>query len=76
MRPIVHEVFQGFESGSIQQVINQIGTKMLADLPPVTEVNLEADNRTWDTVVEQGEELGVYTEPRPPYGVLGLRLRR
>ncbi|MBZ5727874.1 MAG: urate oxidase [Acidobacteriia bacterium] len=76
VRPIVHEVFQGFESGSIQQVINQIGTKMLADLPPVTEVNLEADNRTWDTVVEQGEELGVYTEPRPPYGVLGLRLRR
>jgi urate oxidase len=73
---IVQEVFQSFESGSIQQVIYQIGTKMLADIPVVAEVHLEANNRTWDTVTERGEELGIYTEARPPYGCLGLRLRR
>lgn len=73
---IVHEVFRCFESGSIQQVIYQIGTKMLADLPAIAEVHLEANNRTWDTVTERGEELGIYTDARPPYGCLGLRLKR
>ena len=76
VRRIVREVFHGFESGSIQQVIYQIGTKMLADIPSIAEVHLEANNRTWDTIVERGEELGVYTEARPPFGCLGLRLKR
>jgi urate oxidase/2-oxo-4-hydroxy-4-carboxy-5-ureidoimidazoline decarboxylase len=76
VRRIVREVFHGFESGSIQQVIYQIGTKMLADIPSVAEVHLQAQNRTWDTIVERADELGVYTEARPPFGVLGLRLKR
>jgi urate oxidase/2-oxo-4-hydroxy-4-carboxy-5-ureidoimidazoline decarboxylase len=76
VRRMVHEVFDGFESGSIQQVIYQIGTRMLAELAVVAEVNLEANNRTWDTIAEQGDVLGVYTEARPPVGVLGLRLTR
>ena len=76
VRQIVRDVFNNFESGSIQQVIYQIGTKMLADFPSIAEVHLEANNRTWDTVVEHGQELGVYTDARPPYGCLGLRLRR
>ena len=76
VRTIVYEVFQCFESGSIQQVIYQIGTKMLAEIPSISEVHLEANNRTWDTVVERGGEAGVYTDGRPPYGCLGLRLRR
>ena len=76
VRRIVREIFHGFESGSIQQVIHQIGTKMLADIPSIAEVHLEANNRTWDTIAERGEELGVYTEARPPFGCLGLRLKR
>jgi urate oxidase/2-oxo-4-hydroxy-4-carboxy-5-ureidoimidazoline decarboxylase len=76
VRQIVRDVFNTFESGSIQQVIYQIGTKMLADISAISEIHLEANNRTWDTVAERGEELGVYTDARPPYGSLGLRLRR
>lgn len=76
VRRIVREVFHGFKSGSIQQVIYQIGTKMLADIPGIAEVHLEANNRTWDTIAECGQELGVYTEARPPFGCLGLRLKR
>jgi urate oxidase/2-oxo-4-hydroxy-4-carboxy-5-ureidoimidazoline decarboxylase len=76
VRRIVRDIFHGFESGSIQQVIYQIGTQMLADIPGIAEVHLEANNRTWDTTVERGEELGVYTEARPPFGCLGLRLKR
>ena len=33
VRRMVREVFDGFESGSIQQVIYQIGTQMLAEIP-------------------------------------------
>ena len=73
---MVHDVFSSFESGSIQQVIYQIGTKILTEIPVIAEVHLEATNRTWDTVVERGNEIGVYTDARPPYGCLGLRLKR
>jgi urate oxidase len=76
VRQIVHEVFAGFESGSIQQIIYQIGQKMLADIPTISEIHLEANNRTWDTIAEEGDSLGVYTEARPPYGCLGLTLTR
>ena len=76
VRRLVHQVFHEFESGSIQQVIYRIGTKMLAQLPEIAEVRLEANNRTWDTVTERGDALGVFTDPRPPYGVLGLTLKR
>jgi urate oxidase/2-oxo-4-hydroxy-4-carboxy-5-ureidoimidazoline decarboxylase len=76
VRCMVHQLFSAFESGSIQQVIYQIGTKMLADIPAIAEVHLEANNRTWDTIAERGDEIGVFTEARPPYGCLGLRLKR
>jgi urate oxidase/2-oxo-4-hydroxy-4-carboxy-5-ureidoimidazoline decarboxylase len=75
-RAVVLDVFRAFESGSIQQVIYRIGTKLLAEVPEMAEVRLEANNRTWDTVVERGETAGVYTDARPPYGILGLTLRR
>ena len=73
---LVKEVFQAFESGSIQQIIHRIGTKMLETFPAIQEIRLEANNRTWDAIAERGDELGVYTDARPPYGCLGLTLRR
>jgi urate oxidase/2-oxo-4-hydroxy-4-carboxy-5-ureidoimidazoline decarboxylase len=76
VRAMVHRVFQEIESGSIQQIIYQLGTALLAEIPSLLEVNLEAQNRTWDTVAEDGETLGVYTDARPPVGCLGLTLRR
>ncbi|HTS28156.1 MAG TPA: urate oxidase [Bryobacteraceae bacterium] len=75
VRQIVQQVFGAFESGSIQQVIYQIGQAVLEQIDAVTEVHLEANNRTWDSVAERGD-LSIYTDPRPPYGVLGLTLRR
>ena len=75
-RSIVRDTFASFESGSIQQLIYRIGTAMLDALPSLAEVHLEANNRTWDTIAERGDALGVYTDARPPYGCLGLRLKR
>src|SRR5215471_9436380 len=71
VRTLVRDVFLSFESGSIQQIIYQIGTKMLGDIPAITEIHLEANNRTWDKVAEH-----VYTDARPPFGCLGLTMRR
>ncbi|MBV8842965.1 MAG: urate oxidase [Bryobacterales bacterium] len=76
VRRIVREVFESFESGSIQQIIYQAGTEILGKISEIAEIRLEANNRTWDTIAERGEDLGVYTDARPPYGCLGLRLRR
>jgi urate oxidase/2-oxo-4-hydroxy-4-carboxy-5-ureidoimidazoline decarboxylase len=76
VRRLVRDVFREFESGSIQQIIYKMGTRMLEEIPALAEVHLEANNRTWDTVAERGDDLGVYTDARPPYGCLGLRLKR
>jgi len=76
VRSIAREVFEAFESGSIQQIIYKIGTRVLEEIPAISEIHLEASNRTWDTIAEQGDELGVYTDARPPYGCLGLSLKR
>jgi urate oxidase len=76
VRQLVRDQFAGFESGSIQQIIYQIGEKMLAEIPSIAEIHLEANNRTWDTIAEAGLSLGVYTDARPPYGCLGLTLKR
>jgi urate oxidase/2-oxo-4-hydroxy-4-carboxy-5-ureidoimidazoline decarboxylase len=75
-RRIVRETFTAFESGSIQQVIYRIGTRLMETIPTLAEVHLEANNRTWDTIAEHGDKLGIYTDARPPYGCLGLRLKR
>ena len=72
VRGIVHEVFRSFVSGSIQQVIYEIGTTMLAELPAVTEVRLEAEQPH----LGPRRRRASFTDPRPPYGVLGLTLRR
>jgi len=76
VRALVYRVFHEFESGSIQQIIYKLGMAMLAEIPQIAEVNLEAQNRTWDTVAECDDTLGVFTDARPPVGVLGLSLRR
>jgi len=76
VRRMTHELFDAFESGSIQEIIYQLGTRMLSEVPVIAEINLEANNRTWDTIAERGGELGVYTDARPPYGCLGLRMKR
>jgi urate oxidase len=76
VRDLVRGVFESFESGSIQQLIHRIGMRMLDENPSIAAVDLEAQNRTWDTIAERGAELGVYTDARPPFGCLGLSLTR
>jgi urate oxidase len=76
VRKLVHDVYCKFESGSIQEVIYKLGNQILEGIPAIAELHLEANNRTWDPVVESPEMIGIYTDARPPYGCLGLRLKR
>lgn len=71
-------VFDEFVSLSIQHLVHEIGQRMLTRWPQLSEVGFEAQNRLWDLshTSESDERVKVYTDPRPPYGRIGLVLRR
>ncbi len=71
-------VFDDFVSLSIQHLVHEIGQRMLARWPQLAEVSFDAQNRLWDTgaVSETQDHVRVYTDPRPPFGRIGLVLRR
>ena len=75
VRRIVLDVFKTFESGSIQQVIHKMGTRMLAEIPDIAEVHLEANNRTWDDR-RAWRGAGRLHRSAPAVRCLGLRLTR
>ncbi len=71
-------VFHDFVSLSIQHLVHEIGLRMLERYPELTEITFEAQNRTFDPAVqdETNERLRVLTDPRPPYGRIGLTMHR
>lgn len=75
---VVAAVFHRFISLSIQHLVNEIGRTMLERWPQLAEVSFEAQNRLWDLsyTSDEDERLKVYCDPRPPYGRIGLILRR
>jgi urate oxidase len=75
---MVGAVFHRFVSLSIQHLIHEIGQAMFERWPQLTEISFDAQNRLWDLseTSSDDEKVKVYTDPRPPYGHLGLTLRR
>jgi len=75
---MVGTVFHRFVSLSIQHLIHEIGQAMLDRWSQLSEVSFEAQNRLWDLAETSttDERVKVYADPRPPYGRLGLVLRR
>jgi urate oxidase len=71
-------VFHEFVSLSIQHLVHEIGQRMLLRFPDLVEVSFEAENRTLDVAETsaQDERVKVYTDPRPPYGRIGLTMHR
>jgi urate oxidase / 2-oxo-4-hydroxy-4-carboxy-5-ureidoimidazoline decarboxylase len=78
MADLVAAVFQRFVSLSIQHLVHEMGVAMLERYPQLAEVSFEAQNRLWDLAVtsDEDERVRVYCDPRPPYGKIGLVLRR
>jgi urate oxidase len=71
-------VFHRFVSLSIQHLVNEMGNAMLARWPQLSQVSFEAQNRLWDLAVtsETDERVKVYWDPHPPYGRIGLVIKR
>jgi urate oxidase / 2-oxo-4-hydroxy-4-carboxy-5-ureidoimidazoline decarboxylase len=71
-------VFHSFVSLSIQHLVHEIGLRMLERWPQLAEVSFEATNRLWDTgaVSETDDRIRTYADPRPPFGRIGLVMRR
>ncbi len=78
VREALCETFDTFVSKSIQQLVYEMGRRLLARFPPIIEVAFEAENHLWDTarVSELDPRIKVYSDPRPPYGVIGLTMTR
>ncbi|HEX7196184.1 MAG TPA: urate oxidase [Candidatus Limnocylindria bacterium] len=71
-------VFHEFVSLSIQHLVNEIGLRMLDRWPQLSEASFDTQNRLWDLVAESSEDprIKTYSDPRPPYGHIGLVIRR
>ena len=78
VRDLCQTVFHRFVSMSIQHLIYEMGMRLLERFPQMASVSFEAQNRLWDTAYtsEADKRLVVYTDPRPPYGLIKLELRR
>lgn len=78
VRDVATGTFDTFDSRSIQHLVHEMGRRILARFPQIVEVSFEAENRTWDTAATSPADprRAVYTDPRPPFGVIGLTLTR
>ena len=78
VRDFVQATFHQFVSNSIQHLLHEIGSCLLARFPQLASVSFDAQNRLWDTVVvsDQDPARKVYCDPRPPYGMIHLTLGR
>ncbi len=81
VRDLAAVTFHHFNSRSIQHLVYEMGTNLLARFPQLAEVRFEAQNRLWDKAVGSDNPadkpaVQVRTDPRPPYGQIGLTLTR
>ena len=74
---LANAVFHEFVSLSIQHLVNEIGLRMLDRWPQLASVSFDAQNRLWDVGAEADDgRTKTYADPRPPFGHIGLVLRR
>jgi urate oxidase / 2-oxo-4-hydroxy-4-carboxy-5-ureidoimidazoline decarboxylase len=75
VRDLAVSTFCDIRSGSIQELVYQIGVEVLERFSEIATVDFYAENRLWDTVAP-GDGATVYTDARPPFGVITLTLER
>ena len=78
VRDVCAAVFQELDSRSIQELVYAMGVRVLERFPQLERVGFEAQNRLWDRAYADASEplRMVRTDPRPPYGDIGLVLTR
>jgi urate oxidase len=71
--------FDGFVSESIQHLVHELGVRMLAAFPALSQVSFRGENHTYDPVpgAADAEPLSkTYTSPFPAWGLITLVLDR
>jgi urate oxidase / 2-oxo-4-hydroxy-4-carboxy-5-ureidoimidazoline decarboxylase len=76
VRRAVEVTFHDINSRSIQQLVHEMGTRLLKQFPPMSEIAFAAENHTPDVVAEGKGDVRVFAEPRQTFGKIGLVLRR
>jgi urate oxidase / 2-oxo-4-hydroxy-4-carboxy-5-ureidoimidazoline decarboxylase len=78
IREALAATFAEFDSASIQELVHEMGARLLDGFPEIEEVSFAGENRLWDTAQVYGpdQRVRVYTDPRPPYGRIELTLGR
>ena len=78
VRDSVIATFDDFVSMSIQHLVHEMGTRLLAEFTGIAEVSFDAQNRLWDTskVAPSDPKTKVFSDPKPAHGVIGLTLKR
>jgi urate oxidase/2-oxo-4-hydroxy-4-carboxy-5-ureidoimidazoline decarboxylase len=75
VRDLVLETFASFESASIQHLVHEMGVRALGRFSEIGSISFRAENRLWDRAGET-DGAAVYTEARPPFGVIDLTVQR
>jgi urate oxidase len=76
---LVLSTFDAFVSESIQHLVHEMGTRLLAAFPALSQVSFRGENHTYDPVpgAEDAEPLSkTYTSAFPAYGLITLALDR
>lgn len=78
VRDVCAAVFESLNSRSIQELVHAMGVRVLERFPQLARVGFEAQNRLWDPAhADPSDPIRmVRTDPRPPYGDIGLVLTR
>ena len=76
VRDLMAAIFHAFNSRSIQHLVFEMGSSLLNRFPQLAEASFEAQNRLWDPAYTSEEDatVAVRTDPRPPYGHIGLTM--
>ena len=76
---VVLETFDEFVSESIQQLVHEMGVRLLARFPALAQVSFRGENHTYDPVPGAAESdplAKTYTSPFPAWGLITLVLDR
>jgi urate oxidase / 2-oxo-4-hydroxy-4-carboxy-5-ureidoimidazoline decarboxylase len=75
VRNVITETFDDFVSASIQHLVHEMGTRVLERFDEIEQIELDGQNRLWDAA-HAHDSVKVYTDARPPFGVIHLTLAR
>jgi urate oxidase / 2-oxo-4-hydroxy-4-carboxy-5-ureidoimidazoline decarboxylase len=75
VRDSLAATFDDFFSESIQHLVHEMGVRALEHFEDIEQIEFDAQNRLWDTALDV-DGTKVYTDARPPFGVIHLTLGR